>query len=51
MLAAWTEILPLFVVRWIAKRYCERVPYSYEGRVERVVVTARPDVLIKLNKW
>ena len=48
MLAAWMEILPLFVVRWIAKRYCEHVTYSYEGQVERVVATARPDVLIKL---
>lgn len=48
MLSKWTEVLPLFIVRWLAKRYCERVPYSYESREERVVATARPDVLIKL---
>ena len=48
MLAKWTEILPLFIIRWIAKRYCERVPYSYEGRVQFKMATARPDVLIKL---
>lgn len=24
MLAAWTEILPLFVVRWLARKHCER---------------------------
>ena len=50
MLAVWTELLPLFVIRWIAKRYCERVPYSYEGRVTFLVATARPDVLIKLKE-
>lgn len=48
MLSKWTELLPLFIVRWLAHRYCERVTYSYEGRIERVVATARPDVLIKL---
>jgi hypothetical protein len=48
MLGKWTEILPLFIVRILAKRYCERVSYSYEGRVERICATARPDVLIKI---
>ena len=50
MLAAWVEILPLFLVRILAKRLCERVPYSYEGRVERTFATARPDVYIKVTK-
>lgn len=48
MLAKWTEILPVFVVRWIARRYCERVPYGYEGREQRMMATARPDILIKV---
>jgi hypothetical protein len=48
MLGKWTEILPLFIVRILAKRYCERVSYSYEGRVLRMCATARPDVLIKI---
>lgn len=48
MLAKWTEILPLMVIRWLAKRHCERVPYYYEGRVQFKVAIARPDVLIKL---
>ncbi len=49
MLAKWTEILPVFVVRWLAKKYCERVPYAYEGRVERKMAVARPDVLFKVD--
>ena len=49
MVAKWCEILPLFVVRWLVKRSCETVVYSYEnGKHNRLVVTARPDVLIKL---
>jgi len=47
MLSKWTEILPLFVVRWLALRMCECVPMSREG-CERMVVTARPDVLIRV---
>lgn len=31
MLAKWREILPLFVVRWLAKRSYETVVYSYEN--------------------
>ena len=23
MLAAWIELMPLFVVRWLARRHCE----------------------------
>lgn len=49
MLSKWTEILPLFIVRILAKRYCERVPYAYEGRVQRTCATARLDVLIKVS--
>lgn len=43
MLAKWTEILPLFVIKWLARRSCERVAYGMQE-----FVTARPDVLIKL---
>ena len=49
MLAKWTELLPLIVVRYLAKKYCERMPYYYEGKVLRVVAVARPDVLIKID--
>ena len=49
MLAKWTELLPLFVVRYLAKKYCERYDYYYEGRVQRLVAIARPDVLIKID--
>lgn len=31
MLNKFTELLPLFIVRWLAVRYCERIPYAYEG--------------------
>lgn len=48
MLAMWTEILPLFVVRWLALRMCERVPMSREGNA-RIVAVARPDVYIKIG--
>jgi len=47
MLSKWTEILPLFVVRWLALRLCERMLVFREGNA-RVVGTARPDVLIKV---
>lgn len=48
MLGKWTEILPLFVVRWLALRYCERVPFEREGNA-RVAAVARPDVLIRVK--
>lgn len=48
MLHPWMEILPLFLIRILAKKYCERVSYSYEGRVERICATARPDILVKV---
>lgn len=44
MLAAWTELLPLFVVRWLARNRCERISVYGEAWC-----TARDDVLIKLN--
>ena len=47
MLGRWTEILPLFVVRWLALRYCERVPFEREGNA-RVAAVARPDVLVRV---
>ena len=47
MLSRWTEILPLFIVRWLALRLCERMLVFREGN-DRVVCTARPDVLIKV---
>ena len=47
MLAAWTELLPLFLVRWLALRYCERVPFEREGNA-RVAAVARPDVLVRV---
>lgn len=47
MLAAWTEILPLFIIRWLAVKYCERVPFSREGN-DRTAAVPRPDVLIRI---
>lgn len=47
MLSRWTEILPLFVVRWLALRMCERMFVFREGN-ERTVALARPDVLIRV---
>jgi len=49
MLAKWTETLPLFVIRWLAVRSCERVITFREGH-ERVYAVARPDVLIKVEQ-
>lgn len=46
MLAKWTEILPLFVIRWLAISRCERVWASGD----LVVAMARPDVLIQVEK-
>lgn len=46
MLAKWTEILPVFVVRWLAKKHCERVTYGV-GITGRTFFIARPDILIK----
>ena len=48
MLSKWTEILPLFIIRWLALKYCEAVPMQRENN-SRMVVTARPDVYIKIE--
>lgn len=45
MLGRWTELLPLFVVRWLALRRCERLSMAGAGLT---VVMARPDVLVRL---
>jgi len=46
MLNKWVELLPLFVVRWLALRYCEKVSISREGN-NRMVAVARPDIYVK----
>lgn len=43
MLARWTELLPVFVVRWMAIKLCERV-IVFRKTHERVVAVARPGV-------
>lgn len=48
MLHKWIEILPLFVVRILAKRFCERLNDHYENGQPRVFMAARPDVFFKL---
>lgn len=49
MLAKWTEILPVFIVRIMAKKYCERVQYATKSGEPKYVATARPDVWIKIE--
>lgn len=44
MLAAWIELMPLFVVRWLARRNCEIVE---AGQIK--CFDARPGVLIFVN--
>jgi hypothetical protein len=44
MLASWMNLMPLFVVRWMALRYCERV---HVGGL--LYVIARPDVLVRVK--
>jgi hypothetical protein len=46
MLAGWTELLPLFIVRWLALKHCERLRMYREGH-GRTVALARPDVFIR----
>ena len=46
MLGKWTEIVPLFVVRWLALRYCKR--FYFKTSPELRVAMPRPDVLVKL---
>jgi hypothetical protein len=49
MLAKWVNVLPLFVVRWLAVRHCERFPWYYEGRIKRTFVCALPDCYFKVS--
>lgn len=46
MLGWWAELLPLCVVRWLARKTCERVTTSHADRPALVFATARPDVLV-----
>lgn len=48
MMRAWVNILPLFVVRWLALRYGERFPYNY-GNHERVFVQSVRDCFFKID--
>ena len=53
MLGWWVELLPLFAVRWLARRFCERVQVRGVGLCgENTVpaVTARGDVLIAVKE-
>lgn len=43
MLAAWTELMPLFVVRWLARRHCEQFHlgvYQFHGARQGIFVMA-----------
>lgn len=44
MIGVWVELLPLFVVRWLAVGCCERVNFG-----GTVVATARPDVFFRVR--
>ena len=48
MLKKWAEILPLFIVRWLALRHCKRL--QFKASPELIVVMPRPDVLVKVPK-
>lgn len=45
---AWVNILPLFVVRWLALRHGERFTYRY-GKHERVFALATRDCFFKVK--
>ena len=45
MLAKWTEILPLFVVRWLALQVCGIMFIDRNGACI-VVAVARPGILV-----
>lgn len=42
MLAKWTELLPVFVFKWLARKHCQTVAVSGTD-----YHTARPDILVK----
>lgn len=46
MLARWTELLPLFIVRWMARRWCERP----ELAEVQTFAMPRPGVLVIVKK-
>jgi hypothetical protein len=48
MLAKWTEILPLFIIRWLAVKSCERILVFREGN-SRIFAIARPDILVRIK--
>ena len=48
MLRWWIELLPLFAVRWLALRLCERLPMQRGGHT-RMVVCPRPGVYIRTS--
>lgn len=49
MLGWWAELMPLFVVRWFARRYCERFLIQGVGLTNHAKCsarTARADILV-----
>ncbi|HEF4835494.1 TPA: hypothetical protein SAO52_000171 [Burkholderia vietnamiensis] len=49
MMRSWVNILPLFIVRWLAIRYGARLDYRYEGRVPRIFAQATKDCFFKID--
>ena len=37
MFAKWTKILPVFLVEWMALRYCEKIPMSLGAETKTAV--------------
>lgn len=50
MLGWWAELMPLCVVRWLARRHCEWVTTSHTERPALVFATARPDTLVIVER-
>lgn len=50
MLGWFAELMPLFMVRWLASRICERVTTSHTARPALVFATARRDVLVIVER-
>lgn len=48
MLAKWTEILPVFIFKWLAIKHCQRTTWNYGEHLRKFAI-ARPDVLIKIK--
>ena len=44
-MAKWTKILPFFIVKWLAKKHCERCMIGNEE-----YVIAYNDTLIKIDE-